>query len=147
MKQYSMKVPHRTKKRFPKQVTMSNSNTTQPKKQNKTKQTTTKKKNTVKRNIIWFNARYSKNVVMKVGHYFLKLLDKHFPRQHKLHKIFNKNTVKASYSCTKNIKSIISSSNKKILHQNWPCPKEQKCNCIKKEFRPLNGNCQIENIV
>ena len=29
-----------------------------------------------KRNTIWFNPPYSKNVVTKVGHYFLKLLDK-----------------------------------------------------------------------
>ena len=67
--------------------------------------------------MIWFNPPYSKNVVTKVGHYFLKLLDKHFPRHHKLHKIFNRNTVKVSYSCTKNIKSIINSHNKKVLHQ------------------------------
>ena len=38
---------------------------------------------------------------MKVGDYFLELLDKHFPQQHKLRKILNKSTVKVSYSCTK----------------------------------------------
>ena len=86
-------------------------------------------------------------MVTKVGHYFLKLLDKHFPRHHKLHKIFNRNTVKVSYSCTKNIKSIINCHNKKVLHQNRPCPNERKCNCIRKELCPLNGNCQAENIV
>ena len=59
----------------------------------------------------------------------------------------NKNTVKVSYSCTKHIKSIISSHNKRVLHQNRPCPNEQKCNCIKKELCSLNGNCQAENIV
>ena len=31
---------------------------------------------------------------------------------HILHKIFNKNTVKISYSCMKNINSVISSHNK-----------------------------------
>ena len=106
----------------------------------------TKQKNR-KRKIIWFNPPHCKNVVTKVGHYFLKLLDKHFPRQHKLHKIFNKNTVKISYSCTKNIKSIITSHNKKVVHQNEPCPNEQKCNCIKKDLCPLNKSCQAENIV
>ena len=60
----------------------------------------TKQKNK-KRSMIWFNPPYSNNVVTKVGHYFLKLLDKHFPRQHKLHKIFDKNTVKVSYICKK----------------------------------------------
>ena len=55
--------------------------------------------------------------------------------------------IKLSYSCTKNIKSIINSHNIKGLHQNRLCPNEQKCNCIKKEFCPLNGNCQAENTV
>ena len=86
-------------------------------------------------------------MVTKVGHYFLKLLDKHFPRQQKLYKLFNKNTVNVSCSCTKNIKSIINSHNKRILHQTRPCPSEKKCNCIKKELCPLNRNCQAENIV
>ena len=96
--------------------------------------------------MIWFNPPYSKNVITKVGHYFLNLLDKHFPRQHKLHKIFNKNTVNISYSCTRNKKSIINSHNKKVLHQNRPCSNEQKSHCIKKELCPLNVNCQAENI-
>ena len=37
--------------------------------------------------------------------------------------------------------------NKKVLHQNRPRPNERKCNCIKKELGPLNGNCQAQNIV
>ena len=64
------------------------------------------------------------NMARKVDHYFLELIDEQFPRQHKLHKIFNKNTIKVRYGCTKNIKSIISSHDK-VLHQNWPCPNEQ----------------------
>ena len=72
----------------------------------KIKQKQKKQKNR-KRNIIWSNPPYIKNVVTKVGHYFLKILDKHFPRHHKLQKIFNRNTVKVRYNCTKNIKSII----------------------------------------
>ena len=108
-----------------------------------TKKTKQKKQS----NIIWFNPPYDKNVVTKVGHYFLKLLDKHFPRQHKLHKAINKNTVKVSFGSTKNIKSIINSHNKKVLHPNRPCPNEQNSNCIKKELCPLNGNREAENIV
>ena len=34
---------------------------------------------------------------------FLHLLDKHFGRNHKCHKIFNRNNVKISYSCIDNI--------------------------------------------
>ena len=37
----------------------------------------TKQKNR-KKNIIWYNPPYCKDLATKVGHYFLKLLDKHF---------------------------------------------------------------------
>ena len=47
------------------------------------------------------------------GKVFLKLLKKHFPASHVLHKIFNKNTVKSSYSC---MKTVISPHNKSILN-------------------------------
>ena len=50
---------------------------------------------------------------MDYGKVFLKLLKKHFPASHVLHKIFNKNTVKISYSC---MKTVISSHNKSILN-------------------------------
>ena len=59
------------------------------------------------RNIIWFNPPFSKNVATKIGRYFLNLLDKHFPQDHKFHKIFNRNNIKVSYSCMPNIKSAI----------------------------------------
>ena len=85
-------------------------------------------------------------MVKKVNRYFLKLLDKHFPRHHKLHKILNKNTVKSATAVQKT-NSIINCHNKKFLHQNRPCPNERKCKCIRKELYPLNGNCQAENIV
>ena len=58
-----------------------------------------------KRKIIWFNPPCSKNVSTKVGNQFLKLINKHFPRHHKLYKLFNKNNVKVSYSCMPNIKN------------------------------------------
>ena len=69
-----------------------------------------------KRQIIWFNPPYSKNVTTKVGKFFLSLIDKHFPPHHKLHKLFNRNNVKISYSCLPNIKSIINAQNRKILY-------------------------------
>ena len=42
-----------------------------------------------KRNILWFNPPFSKSVVTKIGKTFLRLIDKHFPPHHKLHKLFN----------------------------------------------------------
>ena len=51
------------------------------------------------------------NVSTNIGRNFLNLIDKHFPSHHKLHKIFNRNTVKVSYSCMRNVKSIITKHN------------------------------------
>ena len=65
-----------------------------------------------KRNIVWFNPPYSKNVKTNIEKIFLNLITKHC---HKFHKLFNKNTVKISYGCTQNIKTIINSNNAKIL--------------------------------
>ena len=61
------------------------------------------KPKTRKRNIIWFNPPFSKSVSTNVAKTFLQLVTKHFPRSHKLHKIFNRNTVKVSYSCMNNM--------------------------------------------
>ena len=49
-----------------------------------------------KRKIIWFSPPYNKSVVINVAKIFLKPLDKHFPKNNKLHKIFNRNSVKVS---------------------------------------------------
>ena len=51
-----------------------------------------------KQNIVWFNPLYSKNVKTTIEKTFLQLLSKHFPKDHQMHIIFNKNTIKISYS-------------------------------------------------
>ena len=51
---------------------------------------------------IWFNPPYSQNVITNVAKRFLNLLDHHFPKSNKMHKIFNRNKVKIRYSCTEN---------------------------------------------
>ena len=94
-----------------------------------------------KRNIIWFNPPFNKNIKTNIGKTFLKLIDKHFPRSSKLHKIFNRNTIKVSYSCTENMSMIIKKHNKKIIN-NKATPTTPPCNCRKKTECPLNGNCQ-----
>ena len=58
----------------------------------------------LKRNIIWYNPPYNKSLSTNIGCVFLNLLDKHFHKEHKLNKIFNRNSVKINYSCTRNIK-------------------------------------------
>ena len=52
---------------------------------------------------------------MNVAKSFLKLLNKHFPKTKKLHKIFNCNSVKVRYSCIEKIFTIISNNNKNIF--------------------------------
>lgn len=97
-----------------------------------------------KRNITWFNPPFSINVKTNIGRTFFKLLQKHFPRTNKLHKIFNKNTVKLSYSCMNNMSAVISSHNKSILSPNinvFGCNCRVKCDC------PLQNKCLTTQIV
>ena len=68
-----------------------------------------------KRNVIWFNPPFSVNVKTKVGNYFLNLIRKHFPPRHKFSKLFNRNTIKVSYSWMPNIKTEIRKHNKNIF--------------------------------
>ena len=76
---------------------------------------TCKRKNRQRNNILWYNPPFSKNTSTNIGHKFLALVDKHFPKNHKLRKIFNRNTIKISYSCMNNTKQIIDNHNKRIL--------------------------------
>ena len=64
-------------------------------------------------NIIWFNSPFNRKVTTNVAKRFPHLLDIYFPKSNKLHKIFNKNTVKVSYICKENLSSIIKTYNKK----------------------------------
>ena len=44
--------------------------------------------------IIWFNPSFSKSIKTNIGKIFLQLLSKHFPKNHKMNKFFNRNAVK-----------------------------------------------------
>jgi hypothetical protein len=48
------------------------------------------------------------------------LVEKHFPKDHRLHKIFNKNTINVSYSCTQNMANIIKSHKNRTLKRQSP---------------------------
>ncbi len=88
------------------------------------------------RNAIWFNPPYSANVATDVGHKFLQAVDECFPPNHPLYRIFNRNTLKLSYSCiltfTKSSRRItrISSASRPSL------PKIQKKNAIAARKNP-----------
>ena len=116
--------------------------------------TTTKRKNRQRNNILWYNPPFSKNVSTSIGHRFLALIDKHFPRDHQLRKIFNRNTIKISYSCMNNTKQIIDNHNKRILNSTEHTDDtasntivNKTCNCRQKNTCPLNGNCLQSSVI
>ena len=111
------------------------------------KATPTQSKTTRKRNIIWFNTPYSKNVKTNVAQKFLRLIDKHFPKSSKLHKIFNRNSIKVSYSCMLNVKSNISSHNHLVLKKANASTNAKLCNCREKNDCPLGGKCLTSSVV
>ena len=99
-----------------------------------------------KRKITWFNPLYNSAVKSNIGKRFLSLVEKHFPKRHRFSKIFNRNTIKLSYSCSANMKSVISSHNKSILKSNNDTASKM-CNCRDKSNCPLNGQCQQEAVI
>ena len=84
-----------------------------------------------------------------LGRKFLNIIDRCFLNGHPLHKIFNKHTLKLSYSCMPNMKSIISSHNKALLsdyHRSQTQTDEKECNCRKKDQCPLDEKCLTQNV-
>ena len=61
-----------------------------------------------------------------------------------MHRIFNKNTIKISYSCVNNFSSVLSTHNENILN-----PKQTTfgCNCREKDNFPINGKYLTPNII
>ena len=99
------------------------------------------------RNLIWFNPPYSMNVQTNIGREFLNLVSKHFPKNHRYSKIFNKNNIKVSYSCTDNLQTIIKKHNRKILETSKTPSTENNCNCRKKNDCPLKNNCLTSSVI
>ena len=81
---------------------------------------------------------------------FINIINRCFPNEHHLHKIFRKHTLQLSYYCMPNIKSIISSHNKAVLsnfYQSQTQTNDKECNCRKKDQCPLDGKCLTQNVV
>ena len=93
---------------------------------------------------IWFNLPFSKSIKTHIGKIFLQLLSKYFPKNHRMYKIYNRNTVKTSYSYMTNIASIILAHTRNILN---PIVQSFRCNCRVKSSSPLNGECLTWKII
>ena len=99
------------------------------------------------RNIIWFNPPFCQTVKTNIVKSFFRLhfMDKHFPKSHSLCEIFNRNTIRVSQSCMKNILQIIKQHNKNVSNK-----KEKQTNprnCRNKNECPLNGNCKVQKAI
>ena len=87
------------------------------------------------RNITWYNPPLDSNVKTNLGRKFLHIVYRCFPKNHPLHKIFDRHTLKLSHSCMSNMKSIISPHNKQVLSNlNSPTQQPDTCNCRKKNL-------------
>ena len=111
-----------------------------------------------KRQIIWWNPPYSKNVKTNIGAKFLALINKCFPKDGPLGKAFNRSNLKLSYSTMPNTKQIIATHNRKVLAEVKPpipvedAPVPCTCNCSRRKLEemggcPLEGKCLITNVV
>ena len=106
------------------------------------------KKKARSRKIIWFNPPFNSMVSTNIAKKFLMLIDKHFPKGSVLHKFFNRNTVKVSYSCMPNIKSIIAGHNKKLLKSSDVSGNNRECNCNTSiKDCPLDGKCLTKSLI
>ena len=75
------------------------------------------RRNKNKRNILWYNPPFNQATKTNIGKKFLQLVSDHFPKNHPLHPICNRNTLKLSYSTTRNLKQIIQSHNQQLSCQ------------------------------
>ena len=104
-----------------------------------------------RRDVIWFNPPFSMNVKTNVGKRFLALIDKCFPKDGPMGKIFNRNNLKLSYSTCPNMKQILNSHNKKVLAEHTPKEEVKHCSCSKAIQKagtcPLQDYCFDNNIV
>ena len=98
-----------------------------------------------KRKIMYFNPPYSLNVKTNIGKQFLQLIDKHFPPQHKCHKLFNRKNLKVSYCCMPNMEKILKGHNSDMLKVKNP--EKRNCNCRIRRNCPLNGECLTKCVV
>ena len=101
-----------------------------------------------RRKVIYCNLPHSNHVKTNVGRKFLNLVTHHFPKEHPLRKIFNRNTIKFSPCTLTNMKQKFSKINAKILNKK-ESKELKKCNCARKYKNncPVKGSCQEKSLV
>ena len=79
-----------------------------------------------------------------LGKQFFAILDECFPKDNPLSKVFNRNNVKLSYSCTPNFKHFINRNNKKAFNKKKN--EVTKCEC-RNVVCPVQGRCGESEVV
>ena len=104
------------------------------------------KKRVRRRKVTYFNPPFNLETKTCILKEFFKLIDKHFDRSHPWRRYINRHTVKASYSCTRNMAVHISSHNKKVLSEpDENCNEKTGCNCQSKmsKLKRIRENLNI----
>lgn len=93
----------------------------------------------------WFNPLFN----LGVKSHIVKLLSTYFHNSSVFYKIFNRNTVKLSYSCTSNFVTTRKSQNARISKDSvlQSIVDSERCNCRDKNKYPLDGVCESEGFV
>ena len=109
-------------------------------------ETNTRARKNRSRNVLWYNPPYSRNVKTNIGKKFLTIIDTCFPKNHPLAKIFNRKTLKISYSCMPNMGKIISKQNRKKLSRSHP-KIQPECKCPANKTCLVGGKCNLEGVI
>lgn len=105
------------------------------------------KRNSRPRKVIWYKPPWSDDVSTNVGALFLRLLAKHFPSTSSLHRLFNRNNMKISYSCLPSMDAMIAGHNAKVISSSIPST-APACNCRGgAPSCPLDGQCLQQDVV
>lgn len=92
----------------------------------------------------------NRNMQTNIRRVFINLINSCFPLGQNWKKIFNRNTLKLSYTCTPNIKQVIDGHNKAILKKSYTHGQDQTTrmyNCCNQNDCPLKGECLQKEII
>ena len=88
------------------------------------------------------------NVRTNIGKEFLNLLDRAFPPDNPLSKLFNRQTIKISYQRMPNMAQAVAGHNSKILREEGDAEPQPGCNCMGGPATcPVQGKCQTSGVV
>ena len=103
-----------------------------------------------KRKVIFYHPPYCASVKTNIGKAFLKIIDKSFPKSHELRGLLNRSTVKLSYCCLPNMKTIISRHNRGVIRRDTESKSQtsqRTCDCARNRTCPLDGKCLQRNVI